>query len=126
MTNFLLAGSAIFNKLTGGTIPVFYQLAPQAQSPPFVEIVFMSGMDERTFTDKGLNTTFLVKVISDRQYPLQAIQAYGGIHDLLEDAVITFDDYNLLMIRRESIVQYQDPDRFWHVGGNYNLDIWEN
>jgi len=127
MTNILLAGSAIYNAADSATsLPVYFQLAPQSQNPPFVEVSFVSGMDERTFTDKGLNCIYMVKVVSDRQFPLEAIQAYDDLHSILEDSAITFNDYSLLRIRRESIIQYQDPERFWHIGGNYNLEFWEN
>lgn len=126
MTSVLSLGSAVYNTVASGTLPAFYHLAPQSQNPPYAEVILLSGIDDYTFDDKGFNASFLVKVISDRQFPLEAIQAYDTVHGILQDASISFTGYSVIRIRRESIVNYQDNERFWHVGGNYNFEVWEN
>ena len=78
-----------------------------------------------TFNDKGLNADYVVKVISDKNFPEEGIRLYGDVHELVQDASLTIPGYSVLRVRRESILQYEDQMHFWNVGGLYNFDIWK-
>lgn len=127
MNDLLLMGSALLNYLTtNGTISAYYQKAPQGTNTPYVLIQMMSARDEYSFNDGGITADYSIKVVSDRKFPLEAIQLYGNTHSLIQDGTVSVGGYNLLRIRRESIFSpYCDPQDFWNVGGIYNLDIWQ-
>lgn len=126
--DFPLIGSAIYAALGGGTASpaVHYAIAPQGSTPPYTIIQRMSGVDDRTFTDQGIDTVYVVKCISDRIWPGEAWLAYGTVHANLENVQLSIGGgMNGLRCQRQSTIEYQDTDRFWHVGGLYKIDIWE-
>lgn len=126
MNDILLMGSALYRHLnTLGTTTVYYQKAPQNASVPFVVIQLINATDDYTFDDKGINADYSIKVISDRNFPLEAIQLYGNTHALIQDGTVTVEGNSVLRIRRESMFQFEDPQHFWNVGGIYNFDIWQ-
>jgi len=126
MNNLLAMGKALFNHLdTNSSMDVYYQKAKQSVKPPFCVITFISATDDYTFNSSGMNADYMIKVVSDKLFPDTAIEDYGAIHTLLQDASIAVENSVLLRIRRESLIQFQDPQDFWNVGGIYNLDIWK-
>ena len=126
MNELLLMGSALYNYInTLGTITTYYQKAPQSATVPFVIIQLMSATDDYSFTDQGINADYSIKVISDRNFPLHAIQLYGSTHSLIQDGTIAVEGNSVLRIRRESIFQFEDSEHFWNVGGIYNFNIWQ-
>jgi len=126
MNNLLLMGSALYSYInTQGTITTYYQKAPQSAQPPFVIVSFVSATDDYTFDSNGMNADYFIKVVGSKVFPESTISLYGAVHDLIQDAPITITGNNLLRIRRESIMQYQDSEDFWNVGGLYNLDTWK-
>lgn len=129
MANDMMAmGSAIYNKLggTAATPAVYYALAPQSTQPPYVIVQRLSAADEYTFTGQGVSAEYVVKVVSNRQWPSEAWAAYGTVHNTLQDASLTIPGYTALRCERSSTVEYIDPERFWHVGGIYRVEAWQS
>lgn len=120
-------GSAIFSAL-GGTaaVPaVYYALAPQGAQPPYVIVQRLSGTDEYTFTGQGISAQYVVKVVSNRQWPNEAWAAYGTVHSTLQDKSLSIAGYTALRCERQQTVEYIDLERFWHVGGIYRVEAWQ-
>lgn len=126
MNELLLMGSALYNKLNDGTVPVFYKIAPQGNVPPIILFDFISKTDDYTFNDKGAMAMVSIKVVSDRAFPAQAITLYGETHDLIQDSLGSVSGYETIRLRRDNEFQYSDGDQFWHVGGIYNFEIWQS
>jgi hypothetical protein len=123
--DFAALGSALYARLgTAGTVGVYYALAPQGGTPPYCIIQRQAGVDEYTFTDGGVSTDYVVKIVSNRQWPNEAYQVYTHIHDALQDAPLTVTGFQLLRCRRRSTIEYREPEGFWHVGGIYRIDLW--
>lgn len=124
-----IVGSALYNKVrTSGTIATYFQKAPQSATTPYTLVYFMTANDDYTFNSDGLNADYVVKVVSsqDKQYhPEQALALYSSVHSSLQDSNFTIPGYNVIRIRRESVLTYEDQSHFWNVGGLYNLDIWK-
>ena len=126
MNDLLHVGSALFNHIkNNGTIDCYYHKAKQSATVPYCLVYFMSANDDYTFNDKGLNADYVVKVISDKNFPEEGIRIYGDIHELVQDASLTIPGYSVLRVRRESILQFEDQMHFWNVGGLYNFDVWK-
>lgn len=127
MANDLTAfGSAIYSKL-GGTAAspaVYYALAPQGSQPPYIIVQRLSAVDEYTFTGQGVSADYVVKVVSNRQWPVEAWNAYGTVHSTLQDASLSITGFTALRCERRSTVEYIDPERYWHVGGIYRVEAW--
>ena len=85
----------------------------------------MSGSDEYTFTSGGVGADYMVKVISNRQWPGEAYAAYGSVHAVLQGKQLSMTGYTALRCERRTTIEYQDNDRFWHVGGIYRIEAWE-
>lgn len=126
MNELLHLGSAIFNHIkTNGTIDCYYHKAKQSATVPYCLVYFMSANDDYTFSDNGLNADYVIKVISDKNFPEESIRLYGEIHSLVQDSQLSIPGYDVLRIRRESLMQYEDQMHFWNVGGLYNFDVWK-
>lgn len=126
MNDLLNVGSAIFNHInTNGTVTTYYQKARQSATVPYCLVYFMTANDDYTFSDNGLNADYIIKVISDKNFPEEAIRLYGNIHELFQNAQLSIPGYDILRVRRESPIQYEDQSHFWNVGGLYNIDIWK-
>jgi phosphosulfolactate phosphohydrolase-like enzyme len=125
-----IVGSAFFNSIrNAGTIATYYQKAPQSATTPYTLVYFMTANDEYAFGNSdGLNADYIVKVVSsqDKQYhPEIALALYSSVHSNIQDIVFSIPGYNVIKIRRESILTYEDQMHFWNVGGLYNLQIWK-
>lgn len=117
-------GSAIYSAL-GGTASspaVYYALAPQGTEPPYVIFQRQAGADEYTFTSQTVNTEYVVKVVSNRNWPTEARAAYGTVHNTIQNAALSMTGFTLLRCERVSTIEYIDPDRYWHVGGIYRIE----
>ena len=127
---FSALGSALYTAIgtaigTVTPMAVYESLAPQGSVFPYTLFTQQVARDEYTFTSRGVSASYQVKVVSNRQFASEARTAYDRLHANLQDAPLTVTGYNLLRMRRETTIQYQDPDRFWHVGGIYRIDIEE-
>jgi hypothetical protein len=104
---------------------VFHTLAPQGSAVPYAIMQPQQpGVDAYTFgAGREISADWVVKVISDRQWPGQAINLFSYVDGLMQDAALSVTGWRVLRCRRVSAIQYQDPDRFWHVGGVYRVDL---
>lgn len=119
-------GSALYQHLrTNGSIDIYYAKAPQQATADYALIYFVASNDDYTFTDKGQNGDYQLKVISSKNFPDFAIQMYGYLHDQLQDASLNLPNYDVLRIRRQSTFLFEDQKHFWNVGGLYSIDIHE-
>lgn len=112
---------------TSGTLGTYDSLAPQGTNPPYVIFQFADSLDEYKWgAAHGESQDFIVKAVSDRGYPnAQAHGIYAQTHGALQDAPLSVNGNVLLRCRRISRIRYQDPDKYWHVGGVYRIDVWE-
>ena len=105
----------------GGGIPGFSAARSQ---PPYVVYSFQSGPDVYTWDGEEAQTEYQVKAVSNREYPTEATRVYARVHEVFQDApLVTPSGVSLLRCRRTASVKYQDPKRFWHVGGIYRIDV---
>lgn len=129
MTKFLtLCGSALYSKLNASTVDIntYIQKAPQNSVLPYAVVEFITPSDDYEFNSAGGVVDFYLKVISDRTMPLEAITLYETLHGDLQDATFSLGaSYDLLSIRRESELLFEDSAERWIVGGLYSLDMWE-
>lgn len=120
----LAIGSAIYSRLTSqGTVSVYHMLAPEGSTPPYVIYQRMAASDEYTFTTHGMDTDYMVKVVSNRKWSSEAQNVYTHIHVAMQDAPLNITGYTSLRCRRKSTLEYPDMDQFWHVGGIYAIEI---
>lgn len=120
-----LIGSAVYSVLSAGTVPVYHSLAPQETGLPYAIMQPQQpGVDAYTFgAGREISADWVVKIISDRQWPGQAINLFSYVDGLMQDAALSVAGWSVLRCRRVSAIQYVDPDRFWHVGGVYRVDL---
>lgn len=124
VNDFAALGSALFTRLNAqGTVGVFYALAPQGGTPPYCIIQRQAAVDEYTFTSSEVSSDYVVKIVSNRNWPGEAYQVYMHIHNALQDAPLSVAGFSLLRCRRRSTIEYRDPEGYWHVGGLYRIDI---
>lgn len=118
-----LLGSALYSVLSAGTVDVVNSVATQEKAPPYGVMQPQNpGTDDYTFTSDGFSADWVVKVISNRQWPGEAAEIYGHLHDLMQDAALSVPGYTTIRCRRLSAVHFRDDQRFWHVGGVYRVD----
>ena len=110
-----------------GTLPVSDTLALQATNLPYIIFQIQDSLDTYLFgTKSGESADYLVKVVSNRQTPsAQAYGIYDHLHEVLQDAPLSIAGSYPMRVRRRSRLGYQDPDKFWHVGGVYRIDSFE-
>lgn len=119
-------GSALYSAIdTATTLNVYQGIAPQGGTPPYALFSPQTMRDDYTFNTRGVSASYQIKVVSAKQWPSEAQTAYDAMHATLQDSVPTVTGYYVQRLRRESVIQYQDSDRFWHVGGIYRIDIQE-
>lgn len=120
-------GSAVYRLVDGATTtPVYYALAPQGTAHPFVMVQRQDAQDQHTFTGTGLTAEYVVKAVSRDQWPTAALGIYEGVHAGIEGGgTVTVSGQRLLRFERQTVVEYRDPDGYWHVGGIYRVEIWE-
>lgn len=121
-------GSAIYARLDGQLSgSVYHVLAPQSSTPPYVIYQLQSGLDEYAFgTSSGVSFDYVIKAVSDRLWPRQALDLYGSAHTAINQYALTVTGYTGLRCERRSVIApYQDPDGYWHAGGVYRVDVWK-
>jgi hypothetical protein len=123
-TDFQAIGSALYSALGGTAGTVYYGLAPQGQAPPYILVARQSGADEYTFTSSGVSADYLVKAVSNREWPgAEAYPRYAIAHALIQNKSLTVTGYQALRCQRTTTVEYRDQQGYWHVGGVYRIDI---
>jgi hypothetical protein len=126
MGDIVALGSAVRTMLdNAGTLPVYYGLAPQGSACPYIVFQRQAGRDEYSFTGRMLSADYVVRVVSDRNWPTQAATLYDTLHASIQDALGTVTGFNTLRFRRQSPLEYRDGDGYWHVGGVYRADVCE-
>lgn len=125
--DFSAMGSAIYAALggTAATPRAYYALAPQGATPPYTIYQRMAASDEYTFDSGGVGADYMVKVISNRQWPGEAYAAYGTVHSTLQNAALTATGFTSLRCERRTTIEFQDDDKYWNVGGVYRIEFWE-
>jgi len=121
-------GSALYSRLADqGTVNTYHTLAPQQGTPPYCTFNPQNpGIDGYVMSGSAMvSTDYVVKVVSNRNWPTEAIDIYTHIHNAVQDLGTAVPGYSLMYCRRTSGVQYRDPDGYWHVGGLYRIDIQE-
>lgn len=142
MSSYAVMGSALYGRLgtvqytyntngtvsTTGTLGTWDTQAPQRSSTPYIIYQLQDSLDQYTFSGpSGESADYLVKVVSNRVDPtVDAFAIYDHLHEVLQDAPLTIAGGRSLRVRRLSRVQYQDSDRYWHVGGIYRIDTWNS
>ena len=120
--SFLALGSAIYNRLASPLGSAIYDtLAPQMGTPPYSVYQVMTTSDEYTFNTDGEELEVMVKAVSSAIWPGQAKQVYGTIHNYMQTAPLSVSGFQLIHCLRVSKFQYQDNERFHHVGGLYSV-----
>lgn len=126
VNDFTAFGSAIYSIL-GGTAanpPVYYGLAPQGGTPPYIIVSRLNAEDEYTFNSSGVNANYTIKVVSNRIYPNEAWNVYGTVHTTLQNAALSINGFTTLYCQRQNTIEFQDSGKFWNVGGIYRIDGW--
>lgn len=128
--SFTAIGSALYSAIgtAAGTVEptaIYQGIATQGAAPPYILFNRQTAADRYTFTSRGISATYQIKVVSNKAWPGEAQIAYDRIHTSLQDAALTATGYALMRMRRETTIEYQDNERFWHVGGIYRIDTEE-
>lgn len=127
--DFTAFGSAIYGRIgTAGTANVYYAIAVQGATPPYMIIQRNAASDEYTFGTSGnriVNATYVVKAVSNRIWPHEAYEVYGPYHTLLQGAQLSATGYTFLRCQRVSSLEFQDDEGYWHVGGVYAAEAHE-
>ncbi len=119
-------GSAVYSVLSAGTVDVYHSLAPQGATPPYAVFSAQNpGIDEYTFTSRGVSADYSVQVLSNRNWPTEAATVFTHLDALLQDASLNVSGYTALRCRRTSELMFRDNDGYWHVGAIYRIDIHE-
>jgi hypothetical protein len=107
---------------TAATPPAYYALAPQGTQPPYTVFQRMAASDEYTFDSATVSSRYMVKAISNRQWAGEAAAVYEDVHTALQGRHLNIAGFTALRCERSTGIQYQDKDRFWHVGGIYRVE----
>lgn len=121
-------GSAVYSRLAPPLGSALYDaVARVTVTPPYTVWQVLDTDDDYTFGNGGSTTESLfvmVKTISDRYYPDEARTIYGTVHTYMQNAPLSVGGYTVLRCQRDgSRFQYQDNEKFWHVGATYRLEI---
>lgn len=110
----------------GYTKAIYHNQAPNAASYPYVVFSKSSGVPTDTFGDPGALETdvWMIKAI-DQNTTADAAEAIAArLRDLLNDVTLSISGSTLLMLRRESDVEYPevtDGVMYAHVGSLFRL-----
>jgi hypothetical protein len=130
-----LAGDTTLNALlaspaTGYAHAIYHQQAPENAAYPMVIFSKSSGVPTDTFHTPGAFETdvWLVKAI-DRNMSADTAEAIAArIETLLNDASLSISGRTLMMLRRQSDVEYPeitDGESYKHYGALYRV-IYES
>lgn len=124
MSDLLALGTAIYNAIGTVAGSVYYGIAPQGAALPYIVVARDAASDDYVFGGKPIiEASYVVKAVSNRQWPNEAWQRYGTAHAQLQARQLTVTGYNALRCLRRVTLEYQDGDRYWHVGGVYDIEI---
>lgn len=118
-------GSAIYAQLAAplGSV-LYYATAPERTVPPYTVYQFVAPMDDYTFNTAHIEVTVQIESISNQPWPNDARLIYAGtVHPNLQDAPLSVTGFRVLKVRRQKPFQFPDPDRFWHVGADYIVEL---
>lgn len=127
----LAAAAAVTSKLGLGANGIFHRRAPLSTTPPYVILDRMAANDYYLFgAGRYEGQVWLVKAIDGGQDGGDSATTVEDIADAVEvalhDAPLVVAGLNLMWIRRESRIDYDEPDgvaRWNHCGGLYRLFV---
>lgn len=121
-----LEATPAVTSLLGAPNNVFHRIAPRGAIPPYVVLHRQAETDEWTFSGPALeHDLWTVKAICRGSKSDAADDIAQAITVALNDAPISVVGYRLLYLRRESKIDFGEPDGadFWHhVGSLWRLD----
>ena len=127
MTNHVLAlGSALYSTLnTAGTIPVYYNLAPQNTSPPYAIFQPQSlGVEDYNFGNTRFTyTLYTLKVVDNKLYPTNNWILFEHLDNAIQHNNLTVTGFQTLRCTRDSLIEFRDNEKFWHCGSIYKIDL---
>tara|TARA_Y100000310_G_scaffold71153_1_gene66987 strand:+ start:67 stop:477 length:411 start_codon:yes stop_codon:yes gene_type:complete len=131
MANFKLdVDTALFTALNTQTVldavkgGVHNTIAPEEAEFPYIVFQMLSKEEERHFALRGGNALYVVKCVSDKRWPKEAMDGDTQIDTALEDATLTIANHNQLLCRRERDVSFfeaRDGEVYNHAGGMYRV-----
>ena len=129
-----LAGDTTLNNLLGTPAPnyaksIYYGVAPQAASFPFVVFSKQDGRPTETFGDPSAfeNDIWMVRGTdrgTDRQAADTAEAIQARVAALLNDAAISISGSTVMYLRRQSDMDFAETDegvQYHHAGSLYRL-----
>ena len=124
-TSFEAMGSAIYGRLAPSLGSAVYDtIAPGTVATEYVVFQRLTEIDDYSFGNNRMESLeYLIKAVSDDDWPHTAYARYGVAHDAIQDAPLTVGGYGLMRFRRTSTINYMDNERFHHVGGVYRCDL---
>lgn len=111
---------------TVSTLPTYNTQATQGTATPYIIYQLQDSLGQYVFGNKsGESADYVVKVVSNKLTPsAQAYAIYDHLHEVLQDASLTIVGAYPLRVRQISRIEYQDTQKFWHVGGIFRIDAW--
>lgn len=114
--------ASVVNEATGG---VYNSVAPLGVEPPYVVFQAMSKVDDYwSYTGRGGEATYMVKVITRSAWPKSAGDIDTQVDSVMQNASLSISGFSLISCRRESdiyIVEDLDGVTYQHVGGLYTI-----
>jgi hypothetical protein len=126
LTNIMAAAGSV--PAPGFTKAIYYQVAPESATFPYVLFNKQSGVPTEAFNDPSAYDTdlWLVKGV-DRSTSADTAEAIGDrIQTLLNDGTLSISGGALLYLRRQSDVDYGEVSegvQYHHSGSLYRL-VW--
>lgn len=126
-----LASATALTALLAGTASVYNGMAPQGAATPYV--IFSAASDRDGYTlsaEATVDFIYTVKAVTVSPAGSPSKKAAGAIaaqiKTALNDQPLTIAGRTWLSTRRESSIDYAEPDSsniYFHVGGNYRIWI---
>lgn len=120
-----LSGDATLTGLLSGPAAIFYQVAPQTATFPYVILSKSAGTPDWQFAGAHVQTEiWIAKAIDKASSATRAEQIAARIDALLTDQPLTVDGGIALAVYRESDISYVETsgaDTFRHDGAQYRL-----
>lgn len=117
----LAASTALTTALNGTAI--YWQLAPQGTTWPYVIFFESSGIDENSSPVRARRMMYTIKAVSDD--PDEAGDIDGHIDTLMRDAILTVSGYLNYRTWRENDIGYVEltsgGEAIYHRGAQYGI-----
>ena len=113
--------AAVIAVATGG---VYNTQARKNTKPPYVIFQIMSKLDEHSFNGRYANSLYMVKAVSQSEWPKEALDVDTEIDTVMEDASLTVTGFSPLLCRRESdfvMAETVNGQSWQHAGGVYRI-----